>query len=42
LARSSGLGQQRKGMAAAVSEKPSKAARKPAKAVKSESEPANE
>ncbi len=42
LARSSGLGQQRKGMAAAVPEKPSKAARKPAKAVKAAKEPASE
>ena len=42
LARSSGLGQQRKGKAAAVPEKPSKTARKPAKAVKVVNEPASE
>jgi len=42
LARSSGLGQQRKGKAVTVAEKPSKGARKPAKAVKSVSEPASE
>ncbi len=42
LARSSGLGQQRKGISAAVDEKPSKPARKPAKAVKAVKEPASQ
>ena len=42
LARSSGLGQQRKGKSAATVEKPSKPARKPAKAAKAVREPASE
>ncbi len=43
LARNSGLGQQRKGnKTAAVDEKPSKPARKPAKAVKAVKEPVSE
>ncbi|MDR3436107.1 MucR family transcriptional regulator [Telmatospirillum sp.] len=42
LAKSMGLGQQRKGKAAAVAGKLSKAARKPARAVKAVEEPASE
>jgi predicted transcriptional regulator len=41
LAKSMGLGQQRKGKAEAVAEKPSKAARKPAKSAKAVEEPAS-